>query len=673
MRSGLAIYLDRGMRWRESEMTVLGCATLNPARLPFGSAKDVPGELDAWISREQRTLLLSRANDAARGKILCFGRWCADYGDPVDWYLNPTNGCHWKKDVHWSVSMRGASRIGDVKLTWEIGRFPHAYLMGRAAAFFPDQAQALLGGLLQQLESFEHEVPFGMGIHWHSGQETVIRALALLFAYRAFGCPDSLKGFAVRALCRTGLYVQSHIEYAREAVYNNHLIWEALGLYMAGSLLKGIPEASQWETTGKAILGQQADRQIYADGGYIQQSHTYHRMALQAYLIASRLAGEVPAVWRAAMERSLDFLVAQQDPESGQLPNYGTNDGTLPCILSTCDYTDFRPTLQAISVLVRGERQYQPGPWDEEAAWLLGAPLPEAPVHQSVLASRSFEQTGQHVLRGKTGGSFGVFRCGTLRDRFSQIDMLHLDVWWRGHNVLVDSGSYLYNGPVQWHNHFLRTESHNTVQVDGRDQMLHHRRFKCIYWTKAELKRSEEHADWAICTGEHYGYQRDHGNSIHRRSVLFVKDNLWVVVDQIEGSGTHKARLHWLGGEFAYHYSLDGSSLLQLETPSGPFHIAVFDTAGRLLTGEVVVGQTNPPRGWLSRYYGEKTSVPSFTVEVCGQLPLALVSILGASVQSVVVTDSTWSVTADGMTVEFECTAAGVSQPRLAIQSQVVA
>ena len=49
------------------------------------------------------------------------------------------------------------------------------------------------------------------------------------------------------------------------------------------------------------------------------------------------------------------------------------------------------------------------------------------------------------------------------------MDMLHLDVWWRGCNVLVDGGSYLYNGPGVWHNHFQSANSHNTVVVDSRD------------------------------------------------------------------------------------------------------------------------------------------------------------------------------------------------------------
>jgi asparagine synthase (glutamine-hydrolysing) len=241
----------------------------------------------------------------------------------------------------------------------------------------------------------------------------------------------------------------------------------------------------------------------------------------------------------------------------------------------------------------------------------------------------SFPFTGYHVLRGNAPESFGAFRCGSLRDRFSQIDMLQLDLWWRGENVLVDGGSYLYNGPARWHSHFLRTASHNTVMVDDRDQMLHRRRFKVLYWTRALLVRFEDRGPWAAASGEHYGYGRHPGGCRHRRSVLFVKDDLWVVIDQVLGTGTHRARLHWLAGEFPFEPDERGGRL-DLSTPNGRFGVAVYDGAADPLPVTVVAGQEDPPRGWLSRYYGQKAAVASMATEVAGVCPLVFISVLGA-------------------------------------------
>ncbi len=644
----------------------VGNWNITPGDLPFGDPEAVRASMVGRVAPDRIPDLRAKAMAAVRGRIHCFGRREADFGDPPDWHVQPFSGKHWPL-VHWSRVLRQAEMADDVKLTWEIGRFPHAYYLARAAAFEPELAPQLAASLLGQVRDFRAGNPFGKGVHWTSSQEVSIRLWAWLFAASAFaalGCPVP---DLARDVFEGAVHVARHMEYAQHAVYNNHLLSEALCLYIAGTLLPDAPEASRWRALGSSILTEQARSQVYPDGGYIQNSHNYHRFAMQVYLLARMFAvqrGSVPGEWLAAMERSLDFLWGHQNPGDGRLPNYGANDGALPLVLTTCDHGDFRSTLQALSLATRNERLYPPGPWDEEAAWLLGSECLEAPLKPAERVSISFSHSGYHVLRGLHAGTLAAFRCGNVLDRFSQIDMLHLDVWWRGHNVLVDPGTYLYNGPEIWHRHFSRTESHNTVQVDGWDQMLPYRKFKCLHWTKARLLRFQDSSDWAICEGEHYGYQRHPGRCIHRRTVLFVKDEFWVVVDRVTGFGNHRIRLHWLGGDFPYRQGLDGQASLELQTPDGPFHVGIFDAAGRRLQGDVIAGRSEPPRGWLSRYYAEKVPVPSLAVEVSERLPLIFVSILGPHIPSFSVSGSLWSVALDDRTVAFDLSLDGTFQFR---------
>jgi len=623
-------------------------------RLPFADPATVVDALRGRVPLEHLAALQERALAATRGRIRCFGRWVGDFGDPVDWHLNPTNGQRWKPDVPWSRVLEDERRVGDVKLTWELGRFPHAFELARAAAFKPAQTADFSAALLRQLEAFTAQNPRGLGVHWASGQETAIRLFAWLFAHDVLLSrgPDRERAGAVvaNALQVGAAHIAQHLEYAREAVFNNHVLYEALGLYAAGVLLGHAP----WRTVGRDLLIAECDRQFYDDGAYIQQSHNYHRVALQCLLLACVFAtagGEAPdEAWLRALDRSLHFLVQHQNPGDGRLPNYGGNDGALPLLLSTCDFSDFRPVLQAVSVLVRGQRLYEPGPWDEPAAWLFGARVLDLPVQQPRRRSVSFGPTGYHVLRGQDEGSFAAFRCGSLRDRFSQIDMLHLDVWWRGLNVLVDPGSYLYNGAAEWHDHFIETASHNTVVVDERDQMLHHRRFKTLYWTRARLLGFADGVDHATCAGEHFGYQRHQGGVVHRRSVLFLKDDLWVVVDHLRGTGSHRARLHWLAGFAEVSYSAD-EGRLRLDTPSGLFSLAVSDELARPLVGTVVSGSEHPPRGWLSRSYAERQPVASLAVEREVALPTTLVTVMGAGTPTLHHDGARLSVRQDSRTI----------------------
>ena len=614
--------------------------------------------LRARIPGSDLDSLRHRADGAMKGRIQCFGKWAADFGDPIDWRRSPVTGAAWDAATPWFRALAD-EQAGDVKYCWEVARFPHAYELARAATFFPARAEQYAGALSRQMEHFTASNPVGFGIHWASGQEVGFRLLAWLFALDALllrtAAGTRAEHHVSTALIAGAHHIEQHLDYARIAVYNNHLLSEALALFAVGTLLQEAPDAMRWRDLGRRILDKEAERQFYEDGGYIQQSHNYHRVALQDYLWAcafARSMGDHPSdVWLRALDRSLDFLVAHQNPSDGRLPNYGSNDGALPSLLSTCDFADMRPTLQAVSVLVRGQRLYEPGPWDEETAWFLGIRALDAPLRTPVRRSVSFTSTGDHVLRGAGGGSFAAFRCGTLRDRFSQIDMLHLDVWWRGLNVLADPGSFQYNAAPAWHEHFMRTASHNTVVLDGRDQMVHHRQFKVLYWTKARLLEFADEGRSALCEGEHYGYSRHQGGCVHRRSILFVKDDLWVVVDHLHGAGAHDIRLHWLGGEFPYTQSAQG---MELATPEGAFSVGVFGADGSSELSSVVAGADDPPRGWLSRYYGEKVAVPSLVVVRRTELPVTFVSLLSGAPYTVSVDGARWTIRQGADRIAFD-------------------
>lgn len=615
------------------------------------------------IPEERFDRLRQRANKGARGSIFSFGRRYLDFGWPINWHLNPTTGAQWSARSSWVESLTNPVP-GDVKDCWEIGRFPHAYHLSRASAFFPEDAERYADALVAQIRDFSERNPPGRGIHWASGQEIGFRLLAWLFALdvlllRTKAGQDGVP--VVRdALIVGATEIERHLDYARIAVYNNHLLSEALALFGVGALLPDYHDGIKWRELGRRLLDEQAEAQFYGDGAYIQQSHNYHRVAIQDYLwacIFARSMGDSPsASWLAALERSLDFLHAHQNPLDGRLPNYGANDGSLPSILSTCDFSDMRPELQTVSLLARGERLYEAGPWDETAAWFLGVRSLDAKISTRGRESVAFADTGYFVARGNDPTTFATFRCGTLRDRFSQIDMLHADIWWNGLNVLVDGGSYRYNGDDRWHEHFMRTSGHNTVKVDGRDQMLHYRRFKVLYWTRAELLTSRDEPEFTLFEGQHYGFKRHEGHCVHQRSLVHVKDGLWIVVDTIFGNGQHWIDLQWLGGEFDWRPA-PGRNGMDLLTPAGRFEVRTFWQTGKPALGDVMAGMeptpATPARGWLSRYYGERIAVPSFQISGETKTPVSVVSILGTALEPPEVDGAYWRVRNTSHQVEF--------------------
>ena len=631
-------------------------------QLPWSAPSDVATTLNASLTAVERDQLKQRADDAAHGRILCFGSWFAEFGDPIDWFLYPATGHKWSANIHCSRALDEIGSIGDIKLTWEVARFPHAYAMARAAVCFPDEAARWGQSLARQIEQFVKANPVGQGLHWHAGLEVSLRSFSWLFACHVFHAAgvwsDEFVRFIAEALLSAAQHVERQFEFAKGAVSNDHLIAEALMLYVCGLLLPGTPQAARWKRDGLEVLVREADRQVYPDGGYFMLSHNYHRDVLQMYLWAigfhERSDGPAPVSWRRMLDRSLNFLTAQQNPDDGRLPNFGYNDGSQLHELSVCEFADFRPTLQAVGVVARGERLYAPGAWDEEATWWSGSATSAMPQREPSRTSVSFDKTGLAVLRSNAPNTFVTFRCGSLRDRFGQIDMLHADVWWNGVNVLADGGSYLYNGPQEWHRHFVGGASHNTLTVDGQDQMLHWRRFKTLYRTPARILRFETVAAGVICEGEHTGFQRLRHPCTHRRAILLTKSGLCVVVDHVFGSSPEPrdVRVHWQGGPLPWEFDTV-ENRLSLLTDAGPYFVSVHVADGEAIDVDAVAGQEAPPRGWVSRAYAEKAPAPSLVASWRGTLPFTCVTVMAARTYRVKSAGADWSVSTRKDLVEF--------------------
>ncbi len=124
---------------------------------------------------------------------------------------------------------------------------------------------------------------------------------------------------------------------------------------------------------------------------------------------------------------------------------------------------------------------------------------------------------------------------------------------------------------------------------------------------------------------------------------MYVKDDLWIVLDQIQGTGSHRIRLHWLCGEFP-HMLHQENRRLDLHTPAGIFGVQIRDVHGQPLDADVVAGRLDPPRGWHSRYYGEKGAVPSLAVTTQCPLPATLVSLLSGEEVKISVDGPLWNV-----------------------------
>jgi len=313
-------------------------------------------------------LAVGEAEKILAGELRYFERTPYPIGFPPDWSLDPRTGIRVDARRHWSqIPDYGAY---DIKFIWEASRFNQVYALMRAYAFKKDERYPEAFWTL--VEDWARMNPPQRGPNWKCGQETSLRLLAWTFGLFAFRDAESTT--AARTARLTQLIaaqadrVHRNLDFAA-STRGNHAMSESFGIWLAGTLFPELKRAETYRALGRAVLEREAATHIFPDGAYSMYSLNYHRFILHVYFLAMRL-GELngdrfsDALYQ-SISRSLDFLAQLIEPASGEMPVFGSNDGALVCPLDSCDFTDYRPTLQMGWYLLHGKRLFDAGAWDE--------------------------------------------------------------------------------------------------------------------------------------------------------------------------------------------------------------------------------------------------------------------------------------------------------------------
>jgi hypothetical protein len=178
-----------------------------------------------------------------------------------------------------------------------------------------------------------------------------------------------------------------------------------------------------------------------------------------------------------------------------------------------------------------------------------------------------------------------------------------VDLWIHGHNIACDAGTYLYSGNGRWRNGLAHTSAHNTVAVDGKDQMTLVSRFTWVNWSKGKVLQHNER----IWQGEHDSYKP----VSHRRTVMALDDDRWLVLDHLSDGEPHHYTLHWLLDDFPFEQK-DNSILMSLNGMNYRVRVGLTEGDGKF---SIVRADPNSTRGWRSRYYGHKQPAISLMLE----------------------------------------------------------
>lgn len=632
-------------------------------RFFFADVRSVGASIREIIGEEQKAYLLAEAENILRGRLPYFGALSFDCGFPPRWFNNPVTGQSVSPQQNWTQMRFASPDYGDLKFILEPSRFLFIYPLVRAYAVSGDERYA--EAFWTSVEDWACHNPPMAGPLWICGQESSLRILAWSFALHSFihsaSTTSERFGLIVSMIAAHAWRSEQTLGYARSQ-RSNHLISEAVGLWTAGTLYPELREASRWQAMGAQLLHEAVIDQITPEGVSQQHSFNYQRMILHQLLWTLRLAeirgAALHAEIRRRAEAGYDFMRTWVDEVSGAVPDYGSDDGSLIFPLASADYRDFRPTIQLGAAFLK-RRPLAAGAWNELAIWF-GADC--SALKGDVVSPAQSAETGYYRLGDET--SWALIRAGHYTRRPFQADQLHVDLWWKGKNLALDPGSYLYNGPAPWNNGLAATAVHNTISVDGRDQMRRAGPFLWLDWAQAKGRVFSSHGVHAdYFEGEHDGY---HGLGVtHRRWVRWLPDCGWAIIDDIEGSGEHRARLHWLLVDLPYEVTVP-SLRISMDSGEGKICWHIFSSVeashdasverkaavirgGKQQTGikggMPLADVEASVLGWYAPTYGELKPAVSAVYETCAQLPIRFVTIVLTNDECVLETEE------DAMTI----------------------
>ena len=532
-------------------LVVLLVALTSSACSPTASTELLP---PAGVRPEQRDLVYSwlGEGDPAIADLIRDGVWDLPRFDPIQLDYPPT----WAEDPYGEKYWRFVF----------YGLRPLRHLLGTYEA---TGDVAYLETLAELLESFANErdsSPYVADPH-----STAFRTMVEVASYgalsRAGMLDEDLEALLRGSIESDAVFLADPINY--QGGYN-HGFTEAAALLLVAETF---PDRWGWGTVARDRLDRLMYEAVDADGVEVENSPFYHfyvmGFAADIAAWAERNDIALPATFSTRLERMVDYATWILMP-NGQVPLLGSS------VVRTVDVTSADELLdlaighpQFEFVLNRGEE---------------GRP----PDTNSIL----FPTSGTAILRSGfgTAGTYGeethvVFDVGPYRTNHSHLDALSVNVHASGVTSFPDSGLFSYEPGADF-DYFHGTSAHNTVLVDGQDQMD----------GTVIAGRSMSGDGWSYQSGRHALYPEVE----HSRGILLVGKDLVAAVDLLDASQSRDFAQLW---HFAPELDVRVEDDTVIGTSGAGIDVVRIEQAGDGRPPIVSTGDGGAYPGWYSELY----------------------------------------------------------------------
>lgn len=513
---------------------------------------------------------------------------------PPDWhrsYLLPHTSA--PNEILWCDALNALDG-SDPKHVWELSRFGWAPKWALAALESGDLHS--VSRLNAWLDDWNINNPPYFGINWACGQECAIRVMHLVITAMILGEIKKPSEVFKWYLQISGERIYPTIGYAI-GQDNNHGSAEACALYIIGLLGThlGLRDSRKYYNKGRKLLEDRVRKLILADGSSCQYSVNYHRANLETFCIAElvRRCFKDTTFSRTYTEKMVlgaKWVFHLTDPHTGNVPNFGANDGSHLNNIFNEDYRDFRSTVSLTARLFDNAYAYSSDIYLDKRSSLFKLDDGDNNIWP-IPTSRSFSSGGYHVLLAEAARLVMVYP--NFKFRPSQADALNIDFNVGNIKLFCDAGSFSYIG--QESEQFASCRSHNTIEFDATEPMPRLSRFLFGEWLVCSevldvVDDSNQRASASYKT--YFG-------AMHRRTIDLSAYRL-EVTDHVDGF-SNKATLRWRLPDLKWSLCMKSSNVFIVSDDCPHIEIQVSSTAEfsdyKLLDG------------WESLYYSDRTKV----------------------------------------------------------------
>jgi hypothetical protein len=478
------------------------------------------------------------------------------------------------------ADIQGKKTLTDIRAVWEPARLQHiAMALVWCLKRNGDICLSVQSFARKALIEWIRENPFLYGLHYKSAMECGLRIPVFFYGLKLVDVfSDQDRHVLYNAIYQHAWWVSNRL--SLYSSLGNHTICESVGLIFAGAVFRRTEKGERWLKTGIDLLEQEVTHQILEDGGPAEQSINYHRFVLDLYWLAVEFVEKNGlhdcSRMRPRLLEGEKFVSVLQDHE-GKCPTIGDSDdgwAVAPGVTPKRAAVEFEP--EKITIF----------------------------RHSGYSIIRSSHEAILTFDHGPLGMA-PLFNHG-------HADALSVTLSKAGRQILVDPGTYRYNGEPEYRRYFKGTRAHNTVNIDGLDQAVQETGF---IWSRpytCKVLKAQEESDDFFVQAVHHGYERLGSPVRHCRSILKFNQCAFVIKDTFSGKDAHAFELNFHFHPGSEIDPLDG--WWRIRHCEAQVFLSLFGDEGFTL----VKGQETPIHGWYSPQYGIKLPSAVLTVTLRG-------------------------------------------------------